>query len=176
MKYKINLLEKESERGGFLKKLNYFFFNYFRYILVLTQLIVISVLFFRFSVDQSIIDLKESINQQEHVLKVVRPILDESQRIDAKIQEARVILRNQDLFRDQLTYLIPNFPSTVFLNELSFTKESVHMEGAILDPNHLQAFYNKIKKDNKYKEVLLSDITRSDQGYLFSMTLNGFKN
>ena len=87
MKYKINLIGNKNNKKGVISKLNYFFFNYFRYILVLTQLVVISVLFFRFSIDQSIIDLKESINQQEEVLKAVKPILDETQRVDLKLKE-----------------------------------------------------------------------------------------
>lgn len=176
MKYKINLLEQKSDGKGFLKKLNYFFFNYFRYILVITQLIVISVLFYRFTIDQNIINLKEEIDQQESMLKVIKPIIDESQVIDSKIKKAKDILNNQDIFRNQLIYLLPNFPSTIFLDKLSFTKESVHMEGMILNPIELQAFFNKVKKDNKYKEVVLSNISKSDQGYLFSMSLNEFKN
>ncbi|MEX1052581.1 MAG: PilN domain-containing protein [Patescibacteria group bacterium] len=175
MKYKINLIEKEGGKGSFLNKLNYFFFNYFRYILVFTQLVVISVLFFRFTIDQSIIDLKESINQQEELLKAVRPILDESQRIDAKLKKADLIIKDQEILSEQLNYLLPTFPSTVFLNTLAFTKESARMDGIILNPTHLQAFVNKIKEENLYKDVSLSAIERTEQGYAFSITLNGFK-
>ena len=64
MKYKINLLSKRLNKQSFLKKLNYFTYNYLRYILVITQLVVMSVLFFRFSIDQRIIDLKDEIYQQ----------------------------------------------------------------------------------------------------------------
>ncbi|OGK31507.1 hypothetical protein A3F29_04145 [Candidatus Roizmanbacteria bacterium RIFCSPHIGHO2_12_FULL_33_9] len=174
MKYKINLIEKESSRGGFLNQLNYFFFNYFRYILVFTQLIVISVLFFRFTIDQSIIDLKESINQQEELLKVVRPIIDESIRVDAKLKKTELIIKDQEILSNQISYLLPKFPSTMFLNTLAFTKESVRMDGVILNPNHLQTFVSNLKRDNLYKDVSLSDISRSEQGYIFSMTLNSF--
>ncbi|MDP3974625.1 MAG: hypothetical protein Q8P65_01400 [bacterium] len=176
MKYKINLIGHNNNKKGVINNLNYFFFNYFRYILVLTQLVVISVLFFRFSIDQSIIDLKESINQQEEVLKAVKPIIDETQRVDLKLKESKKIIETQDLFLYQLTYLIPKFPETIFLNTLSLTKDTAQMQGRILNPNHLQSYFNKIKSEKKYAEVTLGQIDRDDDGYTFTMSLKGFKN
>ncbi|MDO8741626.1 MAG: hypothetical protein Q7J11_00595, partial [Candidatus Roizmanbacteria bacterium] len=61
MKYKINLLEKKET--SLLDKLTFFGLNYLRYIIVITQLVVIGVFFYRFQIDQSIIDLKEGVNQ-----------------------------------------------------------------------------------------------------------------
>ncbi len=175
MKYQINLIGQKSSKKGVINKVNYFFFNYFRYILVFTQLIVISVLFFRFTIDQSIIDLKESISQQEEVLKAVKPILDETERVDAKLKKTKNILENQEAFQSQIDYLIPKFPETMFLSKLAFTKDTVQMEGAIINPNHLQSFFNKIKTENKYADVSLGDIQKGKEGFLFSMSLNGFK-
>ena len=176
MKYKINLIGQKNNKKGVINKLNYFFFNYFRYILVLTQLIVISVLFFRFTIDQRIIDLKESIGQQEEVLKAVKPILDETQRVDLKLKESKKLIETQDLFLYQLTYLIPKFPETIFLNNLALTKDTAQMQGRILNPNHLQSFFNKIKSEKKYAEVTLDQIHRDDNSYTFTMSLKGYKN
>ena len=175
MKYQINLIGQKSDKKGVINKVNYFFFNYFRYILVITQLVVISVLFFRFTIDQSIIDLKESISQQEEVLKAVKPILDETQRIDAKLKKAKIILDDQDIFQKQLDYLVTKFPESIFLSTLVITKDSVEMEGKIINPNQLQSFFNKIKTENKYADVSLGDIQKGNEGFLFSMSLNGFK-
>lgn len=175
MKYQINLIGQKGNKKGAFNKVNYFFFNYFRYILVITQLVVISVLFFRFTIDQSIIDLKESISQQEEVLKAVKPILDETQRIDAKLKKAKIILGDQDVFQRQLDYLAPKFPESMFLSTLVFTKDSVQMEGKIINPSQLQSFFNKIKIENKYADVSLGDIQKGNEGFLFSMSLNGFK-
>lgn len=176
MKYKINLIGHKNNRKGVISNLNYFFFNYFRYILVITQLIVISVLFFRFTIDQKIIDLKEEIGQREELLKAIKPIIEETQRIDLKLKETKKILEAQDIFLYQLTYLIPKFPETIFLNSLSLTKDTAQMQGRILNPNHLQSFFNKIKSEKKYAEAILGQINRDETGYTFNMTLKGFKN
>ncbi len=57
MKYKINLLLKKEE--GILDKIYIFLVNYLRYIIVITQFVVIGVFFYRLQVDQRVIDLKE---------------------------------------------------------------------------------------------------------------------
>ena len=71
MRYKINLLEKKDI--GLLDKLTFFGLNYLRYIIVVTQLIVIGVFFYRFQIDQRIIDLKEAVEQKREIVKIVLP-------------------------------------------------------------------------------------------------------
>ena len=56
------------------------------------------------------------------------------------------------------------------------SKDTAQMQGRILNPNHLQSFFNKIKSEKKYAEVTLGQIQRDDDGYTFSMSLKGFKN
>ena len=49
------------------------------------------------------------------------------------------------------------------------------MEGKIINPNQLQSFFNKLKIENKYTDVSLGDIQKGSEGFLFSMSLKGFK-
>ena len=61
MKYQINLLqEKEKDISG---KIIYFALHYLRYILVVTQIVVIAVFFYRFKIDQEVIDLRDELKQ-----------------------------------------------------------------------------------------------------------------
>jgi hypothetical protein len=175
MKYKINLLSKRLNKQSFLKKLNYFTYNYLRYILVITQLVVMSVLFFRFSIDQRIIDLKDEIYQQEEILKSVRPIIVESEIVDFKIKSLKQLISNQDKFKKQIEYILSIFPASAFLSKFSIADTSTVLQGNVLDPNHLQAFYNRLKKEKRYKEVNLGSIKRSEKGFSFMLTLNNFK-
>ena len=63
----------------------YFVFHYFRYILVLTQICVVGVFFYRFTVDQGIIDTKEAINQKVAMLRVVGGIVNEAKTLEGRI-------------------------------------------------------------------------------------------
>ncbi|QQR63494.1 hypothetical protein IPH70_03205 [Candidatus Roizmanbacteria bacterium] len=80
MTYKINLLSKQEM--SLIDKTLYFFLNYLRYILVFTQIIVIGVLFYRFRIDQNIIDLKDSLDQKKEIVQAVKPLLDEAEKVN----------------------------------------------------------------------------------------------
>ena len=82
MKYKINLLEKKD--ASLLEKMTSFGLNYLRYIIVITQLVVIGVFFYRFQIDQSIIDLREGVDQKKKIAQIVLPLLNEAVKVEKK--------------------------------------------------------------------------------------------
>jgi len=175
MKYKINLLGKRINKGDIFKKINYFTINYLRYILVFTQLTVISVLFFRFTIDQSIIDLKDTIVQQEEIIKSVKPIIDESEILDSKLKNIKELTKNQEHYKQQIDYLLSIFPSSAFLSKFIISDEVTSMQGEILNLTNLQSFFNRLKSDKRYSEVDLGEIKRSEKGFSFVLSLNKFK-
>ena len=65
MKYKINLITRRKEKV--VDKVIYFVMNYLRYILVITQIIVIGVFFYRFKIDQEMVDLQEAVQQKKEI-------------------------------------------------------------------------------------------------------------
>jgi len=109
MKYKINLLP-EKERD-FLDKGIYFVVHYLRYVLVITQIVVISVFFYRFKIDQEIIDLKDELQQKQEIVAVSGSLLKEAEIVDLKTKQIREILVNQALFAEPFTYFLDTFPN-----------------------------------------------------------------
>lgn len=174
MKYNINLIGKRRE--SFFDKALYFFLNYLRYILVITQLVVIGVLFYRFRVDQNIIDLKESIDQKKEIIQVVKPILAESEKIYNKINTVKSVISNQNIFFDTVNYILSIFPESLFLDNLTIEEKKIKLEGLATDPKQLQLFYYKLKNEGKFSSVDLGDIRRTENGYSFSISLENFKN
>ncbi len=173
MKYKINLLpEKES---SLIDKIMYFSLNYLRYIIVITQLVVIGVFFYRFQIDQRIIDLKESVEQKKEIVQIVLPLLQEASRIDQKSNEINVVLKKQLRFDGMIKYFLSIFPETITLTRLDSTEDSLKITGNASDAKHLQAFFSLLKKDNKFSNVEFSSIKKTDAGYLFIMLLDKYQ-
>ena len=104
MKYKINLLPQKETTIA--EKVMFFLLNYLRYIIVITQLVVIGVFFYRFQIDQKIIDLKESVMQKKEIVEIVLPLLNEASRIDQKSQEINKVIKKQQNFNEMLKYLL----------------------------------------------------------------------
>src|SRR3989339_2271771 len=111
MKYKINLLPQKET--SLIEKLMYFALNYLRYIIVITQLVVIGVFFYRFQIDQRIIDLKEAVDQKKEIVKIVLPLLNEAAKIDKKTLIINESIQKQNKFREMFDYFLSTFPETI---------------------------------------------------------------
>ena len=174
MKYKINLLEQKET--SILDKLTFFGLNYLRYIIVITQLVVIGVFFYRFQIDQSIIDLKDGIDQKKEIVQIVLPLLNEAAKIDKKTSIIEKTIVEQKNFSTMLDYFITFFPETITLTNMEIKGESIKVTGDANDPKHLQAFYLFLKKDKKFKEVMFQNIKKTETGYNFVLFLDKFTN
>lgn len=172
MKYKINLLEKKGL--SLLDKLVFFGLNYLRYIIVITQLVVIGVFFYRFQIDQRIIDLKDGVDQKKEIVKLALPLLNEAAKIDKKTSIANETILKQKRFNEMINYFIASFPETITLTNLEVKDESIKITGDAENSQHLQAFYTLLKKENKFKTVNLQNIKKTETGYNFVLSLEKF--
>lgn len=173
MKYSINLAKKK--KAGFFEQLTYFFSHYLRYILVLTQLVVIGVLFYRFRIDQSIIDLKEKIDDKKVIIQETAPFIIEASSIEKKTTNITSVLETNKKLSDMIDYTLSKFPSQAFLTRIEISGETITMTGTILDPQQLQLYYNTLKKENRFRTVELPDLVKNENGFTFTLILNYFK-
>lgn len=172
MTYKINLLSKKDV--SLIDKALYFFLNYLRYILVFTQIIVIGVLFYRFSIDQSIIDLKDSLDQKKEIVEAVKPLLDEAEKVNNQSVAIRKVTSKQEYQLATINYILSVFPDSVVLTTLEISESTYTLKGTSTDPRQLQLFNAKLQNDKKFKSVTLSNIRRVDEGYVFDLVLDTF--
>lgn len=174
MTYKINLLSRREM--SLLDKTLYFFLNYLRYILVITQLIVIGVLFYRFRIDQNIIDLKDSLDQKKEIIQAVKPLIDEAEKVNNQSIAIRKITNEQLLHQEALNYILSIFPEAIFLNSLKANGTQFALRGTSIDSRQLQLFYARLQADKRFTTVTLSNIKREEQGYVFDLVLESYIN
>ncbi len=173
MKYSINLLsEKEAP---FFERVMYFFLNYLRYIIIVTQLVVIGVFFYRFQIDQRIVDLKESVDQKKEIVQVVLPLLKEAELIDRRTIESENIFRKQQKSTVMLQYFLSQFPAGITLINLEINPDSVKATGNAYDPRQLEAFYTLLRKDKRFDTVELQTLKKTEFGYSFVLNLAKFR-
>jgi len=172
MKYKINLLNKKDI--SLIDKVVYFSINYLRYIVVITMLIIIFVFFYRFQLDQQIIDLKESMIQKNEIIKVVLPLLKEGETIEKKQMAAKMLLSDQNNTLSFFKYFISIFPKGLILDELIMEKDSINIVGTTIQLENLQAFINLAKKEKKFKEIDLRSLKKVESGFNFELRFSNF--
>jgi len=169
-RYRINLINKKET--PLLEKIVYFCLHYLRYIIVVTQLVVIGVFFYRFQIDQKIIDLKEAVDQKKEIVTIVLPLLNEAERLDKKTKEINEILEKQNGFIGMTEYFLSIFPETSKLINLEINGDSMKVAGLSTEVNHLQAFFQVMKQDKKFNEVKIESIKKTDDGYNFLLSLD----
>lgn len=173
MKYTINLLPQKE--APLAEQLMYFSLNYLRYIIIITQLIVIGVFFYRFQIDQRIIDLKESVDQKKEIVQVVAPLLVEADTISKRTVKSESIIHEQNQFSQMINYFLSQFPASVTLSELKLENETLKIYGSVIDLRQLEAFYSLLRSDKKFSTVNLQDIKKTESGYIFTLELSKFK-
>lgn len=173
MKYKINLLlEREHD---FLDKSIYFVLHYLRYVLVITQIVVISVFFYRFKIDQEIIDLKDELQQKQEIVAVSDPLLKEAEIVDIKTKQIREILVSQALFAESFTYFLDTFPLRLTIKRLDIHGGIYKFESSTTDPETIRTYLARLKQDRRFKLVTLGGIRRSGFEFLAPFTLAEFQ-
>ncbi len=172
MRYKINLLPPIEQT--FLDRIIFFSFNYLRYILVLTMLVVLGVFIYRFTVDQEIVDLKESLRQKQQIVNVSAPLLEQAGGYGDRILGIKVVLADQYQFTQMLTYYLNVFPEKITASKISVKKDEISLSGQSVDLNTVQNFYTRLKMDKKFMIYDLSNLRKVEGGYSFSLILKTF--
>lgn len=174
MRYKINLLlEKKQSMSD---KILYFLLHYLRYILVLTQIVVIGVFFYRFKIDQELIDLKDELKQKVEIVSVSEPMMKEAKSADKKMQEIKEITTSQERFLSMLDYVAGSFPSSIYANSMNILKDSVVVEARTNNASNIQTYYHRLQKEKKFKQIALSDINKKGLYFYARFSMTGYTN
>ena len=174
MKYKINLFP-EPERSV-VDKITYFALHYLRYILVITQLVAICVFFFRFKVDQDIVDSKEKLTQQQAILASAQEMLEQVEQIDTKMKNVKVIVDEQDIFQSQYNYLFGKLSPDINISIFSIAPEGVVINGNSTNIESIRKMYESIKSESRFKVVNLESIDKKDGSFEFNLSLSEYNN
>ncbi len=169
---KINLLRKKEESLN--KRILYFTTHYLRYILVITQLVIIVVFFYRLKVDQEVVDLSEAVKQKEEIITVSYPLLQEAKLVDRQIGVIKNVAKKEDFFLDEFNYITHSIPEGISLKHLSFNKEGVNVKGSALTAASLEFFYKKMREDGKFCKVNLKGVNKKMESIEFEMLLSDF--
>lgn len=172
MKYKINLANRKIEQP--LDRVIYFALNYLRYILIITQIVVIGVFFYRFKVDQLIVDLEDSIEQKKEIILVSQPLLLQAKNSSFKLASSAAIIADQNISLAATNYILSLFPEKFFLQRLNIVKDTITMTGTTQDMESIQQFLNRMKKEGKFKTVSLTSIEKKEGGLIFSFEFKTF--
>ncbi len=172
MKYLINLFPEKEKNVS--EKIIYFAFHYLRYILVITQFVAICVFFFRFKVDQEIVDLKDKLNQKQSIVSATSELVSRVQEIDAKMKQVQTVLDEQEVFQAKYSYTLSKISTEIRIENFVMGADAVDIDGSSTTVEPIKAMYDALQADQRYKVIDLSTIEKGEERFSFSLHLAEF--
>ncbi len=166
----INLLPEKSR--NFTEKVLYFALHYLRYIIVITQIVVITVFFFRFTIDQQIVDLKEKVNQKQEIIKLTAPIVVEAHEVSGKMDYIKKQTTLQDKFLANINSVFSSVPKEISLFELDISDKSVTLRGKSTTIEAVRYINAILQKRPGFKKVRIDTVVKSQDGFIFSIVID----
>lgn len=169
-RYRFNLLKKKSK--NLETEIVGFFNKYIRYILVITQLIVLSVFFSKILLDQKIVDLKESIDQKKQIITSARPMISANNRLATQISLLETLVKEQRSSNSLIVTVLENVPESIKISSFSFDKGALSLQATTFRPVDIKKFEVRLSKKFPGAQVLLDRITIDSQKYTFSILIS----
>lgn len=164
----INLLQQKQPQVA--DKLLYFILHYFRYIIVITQIVVISVFFYRFQEDQKIIDSKEAFKQKQHILLLTLPVIEEAKALESQTSKINTLLKSQNDSVDNLGFIATIIPRDVAVERIQISGSTIQIVGRTNNLISIRSLHKKIKNTKGYENAQISSIQQNiDSSYSFGI-------
>lgn len=165
----INLLPEKSR--NITEKILYFALHYLRYIIVITQIVVISVFFFRFTIDQRIIDLKERVNQKQEIIKITSPIIVEAREVSSKMTYVKKQIGMQNAFLTNIDNVFSVIPTEISLFEFEVNEKNVLLRGKSTTIEAVRYLHGVLQKKPGFKKVSIDTVVKDQNGFVFSIVV-----
>ncbi len=171
----INLLPKDKWETGVVGKLLHWALNIGRYVVVFTELIVISAFLFRFGLDRRLTDLNEEMKQKQAVIKSYGDLEDKFRQLQLQLESVKNVedeTAKTDVILSNISQITPLDTS---YSSININKEKVTLEGQTFSDVGLATLLAKAQTNEMFMEVVLENVssaTDKSQAIDFRMTLS----
>lgn len=160
----INLLIRDQTGNSISEQFLSWILTYGRYIIIITQIIVLSVFFFRFKIDRDHTDLKELVTQKQAIVESLSDFETEIRRVQGRLLNIRTISANQDSLIKVIRFLQQSTPADTTFTNLILTTDKISFQATSANLRSFSYMLRQIQQDRKFSEVTLQDINRKADG------------
>mgnify|MGYP001577517725 FL=1 len=156
----INLLPKEKWETGTAGKLLKWALSIGRYIVVFTELVVISAFLYRFSLDRKLMDINEQVNQQKKIIVTYGDLETNFRTLQAKLTNISKAEKNSLDMSVILTNLSEITPLDTTYNSIDVEGQKVALEGQTLSEIGLATLLTKSQESKIFSGVSLDNVSQ----------------
>lgn len=152
------LLQDKFERtpiGRFLK----WALTIGKYIVILTQLIVIAAFLFRFKLDKNLEVLNENINQNQEFIIASQDLEYKARITQDQLETLKMINKDQILISQAIETLSQIIPLEVKLETVNFSQKSINIEGSALSEIGLATLINGLQNQPHFSNINVNSVS-----------------
>lgn len=169
-RYHFNLLSKR--KVAFSNEFLSFIQRYVRYILISTQLVVLAVFFVKILLDQSIVDLKESIDQKNQIILAAQPLIRDNNQFAEKIDLLDGLIEKQRTSYGSMFTVLDNVPETITVTKFTYNRNQITLSGSTFEANDIKKFEARLKKKLPNSSVVIQKIIIQQRSYQFELVIS----
>ncbi|OGD62183.1 hypothetical protein A2160_01380 [Candidatus Beckwithbacteria bacterium RBG_13_42_9] len=158
-KTNINLLPKNELEKTSLGKFFKWALTFGKYIVIVTQLIVIVAFLFRFKLDQDLDGLNERISQQQQVVSSYQDLEQEVRVLQDRLSALKDITNEQTLLSLSLGSLNQVMPLEVGLTSLTLNKSNFTLEGRSLSEVGLATLVYGLQNQPIFDNIVVRSVS-----------------
>lgn len=157
----INLLpQKELDTTVFGRFLRWAL-TYGRYIIICTEIIVLLAFIYRFSLDRTITDLNEEIDQKAAIVQANQGFEKSFRNLQNRTLYISQLFNNQDQIIATLTNLETITPTQVKLISLTFNQSGIALTGFANSSSSLTLFIQNLKSSTQLSNIVVPTVSRT---------------
>ncbi len=171
-KRQINLLPQEEFAASTLGRVLNWLLTTFRYIVIVTEIVVMTAFLSRFWLDAKSTDLNELI-KQKHAVIAASADFEKEFRLTQDQLKILATLTSEQVGTDEILETVSSYlPPDVFLTVFSLTGEGVRVQGASPSERSIAQFIANLESSDLFDEVSLSQVgTQEENQSLLTFTL-----
>lgn len=166
----INLLSEDKNTNSPWNRLMIWITTYGRYIMITTELIVLVAFASRFSLDRKLSDLKENITQKQEILEANVDLENEIRGAQNKIQEIRLLMREQPTPVEVLLLVHTLLPSGASLDTLTMDKNKITTNVTTGSTDSFIRFLTNFSLTNKLSGVEIGKVGKRSGNLQFTLS------
>lgn len=160
----VNLLPKdtfeESSLGKFLK----WAINFGRWVVVLTNLVVISAFLSRFYFDTKLADLQEEIKQKQAIIEATEEFENTFRKTQNRLSLVKTLYNLRFEGEKKVSFVTQILPPDVSLTTLSLNEDEINFSGTALSIEGIAGFLRNLISSPQIKGVRVSQFNIGSSG------------
>lgn len=166
----INLLPPSEFELSFWGKFLKWGVNAGRYILIVTEMVVIAAFLSEFKLNDELDNLSQTLQGQKNILQSMAPVEDEYRQVAARLSAANTMLKAQMGAGQILDKLVGTVPAEVKLTSVIIDMKGVTLDATTTSEQALGGMLVQLAAQQQWKDVKVTDLV-TDSGAVIKFSL-----